>query len=71
MSITTREDDRVVLKLKVGREATGFARFLIAAADAFEAGDIEPANPRADARRIPKAAEQIRGLAHKIENLNR
>lgn len=70
MSTTTREGDEVVLRLKVGGEAAGFARFLLGAADAFEAGHIVPTNPDADRSRLPRAAEQVRVLAHNIANHN-
>lgn len=70
MSTTHREGDEVVLRLKRGAEAAGFKRFLLGAADAFQAGHIPPTNPDADSSRLPNAAEQIRTLAHKIENHN-
>lgn len=70
MSTTTREGDTVVLRLKVGSEALGFARFLRGAADAFQAGHIQHTNPQADVSRLPAAAEQIRVLAQNIENHN-
>ena len=70
MSQVSREGDTVVLRLKIGSEAGGFARFLSGAADAFEAGHITPTNPHADMSRRPKAAQQVRDLADKIANQN-
>lgn len=66
MSTTIREGDEVVLRLKVGSEAGGFARFLFGAADALEAGHIQPTNPETVCT-PERAAAQLRSLAAGIE----
>lgn len=70
MSITVdHEGDEIVLRILRGKEAGGFARFLEAAADAFEHGKLQPSN-RTHQGNIPKAADTVRAIATKIHGRN-
>lgn len=66
---THRDGDEIVLRMKAGREAGGFARFLEGAADALAAGHIPPRNEHHTS--TPEgAANQVRALAQTIHGKN-
>lgn len=69
MSHVTRDGDHVVVRLKAGPEAGGFARFLQGAAEALRLGHIPPTNPHTQMS-VDIAAMQIRQLADRVNGVN-
>lgn len=65
------DSDEIIIRIKRGGEAGGFARFLTTAADGLENGKLLPTNPNPDPRMsIVKAADSIRSIATKIHGHN-
>jgi hypothetical protein len=69
MAHTHRKGDKVVLEIKAGSEAAGFARFLMSAAEALRLGHIQPTNPHGGVA-PDVAAMRIRQLADRINGVN-
>lgn len=71
MVSTTRDfdTDEIVIRIKRGREAGGFARFLETAADGLLHGKILPTNPN-PAMSLVKAVDSIKSIAAKIHGHN-
>lgn len=63
------DSDEVVIRIKRGRGAEGFARFLDVAADGLEHGKIQPLRMPANGN-VVKAADQIRVISKKILGYN-
>lgn len=62
------DDDTIVISIKRGREAGGFARFLEASAEAILLGKIQPTN--AATARPAAVADELRKMVTKIEGHN-
>lgn len=66
------DTDEVVIRIKRGGEADGFARFLETAADGLLHGKIKPTNPNPKAGiTIGGAVDSIKSIAAKIHGHNR
>jgi hypothetical protein len=64
-----RHGEEITIKLKAGREAGGFARFLEGAAEAIRLGHIKSTNPNPTIS-SDVAAMQLRQLADRIHGVN-
>lgn len=69
MARVRRDGEHIVLRIKAGNEAGGFARFLVAAAEAIRLGHIPPANPNTHVS-PDVAAMQLRQLADQVNGVN-